>query len=290
MALIDEIRKGEGKTLEFKVKMPDNKKLVQSVIAFSNTAGGKILIGVKDETGEIIGIDDNAVFEMQDQIASIVYDNCNPYISPEIYSVNIEGKTILVVEVVRGNQKPYYHKAKGKEKGTYFRLGATNRIATLEQIQELERQRRNISYDEEICYDFEFSNVDILPLVKKFESIGKPIDEDKLRNLKLIKKEGDKVYPTNGLMILLGLFPHCAVKCARFKGNTMAVFTDKKEYEGDIFSILENTQSFILNHINLKGEILGLHRTDTYEIPVPAIREGLINALIHRDYTNQGRV
>lgn len=69
----------------------------------------------------------------------------------------------------------------------------------------------------------------------------------------------------------------------------MSVFTDKKEYSEDIFSILENTQSFVLNHINLKGEIKGLYRTDTYEIPVPAIREALINAVIHRDYVNQGR-
>lgn len=69
----------------------------------------------------------------------------------------------------------------------------------------------------------------------------------------------------------------------------MSVFTDKKEYGGDIFSMLENTQSFVLNHINLKGEIKGLYRTDTYEIPVPALREALINAIVHRDYVNQGR-
>lgn len=90
-------------------------------------------------------------------------------------------------------------------------------------------------------------------------------------------------------MIILGKFSHCVVKCARFKGTTMSVFTDKKEYDGDIFSILENTQSFVLNHINLRGEIKGLQRTDTYEIPVSALREALINAIIHRDYINRGR-
>ena len=115
------------------------------------------------------------------------------------------------------------------------------------------------------------------------------MNQDKLKNLKLIKEENDKVYPTNALMIILGKFWHCTIKCARFKGNIMSVFTDKKEYCADIFFILENTQSFVLNHINLKGEIKGLFRTDTYEIPVPAIREALINAVIHRDYVNQGR-
>lgn len=69
----------------------------------------------------------------------------------------------------------------------------------------------------------------------------------------------------------------------------MELFIDKKEYSGDIFTILENTQNFILNHINLRAEIKELYRTDTYEIPKVALREALINALIHRDYINKGR-
>jgi len=69
----------------------------------------------------------------------------------------------------------------------------------------------------------------------------------------------------------------------------MELFLDKKEYSGSIFDILENSLNFILNHINLRAEIKGLYRTDTYEIPIVALREALINALIHRDYINQGR-
>lgn len=76
------------------------------------------------------------------------------------------------------------------------------------------------------------------------------------------------------------------VKCARFKGVTIKTFIDKKEYRGNIFSALENTQNFILNHINLSAKIEGLYRTDSYEIPLIALREALINALIHRDYAN----
>jgi ATP-dependent DNA helicase RecG len=203
--------------------------------------------------------------------------------------VNIEGKLILVIEIVRGNLKPYFLKSQGKAEGTYIRIGATNRLADLDIIAELERQKRLISFDEEVCYDVTFDQLDISPLLQRFENIGKPLNEEKLRNLKLIKAENGKNYPTNALMILLGKFPHCTVKCARFKGNTMDVFIDKKEYGGDIFSILENTQSFVLNHINLKAEIEGLYRKETYEIPVVALRETLTNALIHRDYVNKGR-
>jgi len=283
-----EIQKGEGKILELKEKLPKNTNIAKTVIAFSNTGGGKLIIGVNDKR-EIVGIDDIALFEIQDKITSIISDQCSPNIIPEIYSVNIESKLVLVIEVVRGNLKPYFLKNQGKAKGTYIRIGATNRLADLENINELERQKRHIGFDEEICYETTFENLDCSPLLDRFKKNGKTLTTEKLENLKLVKTENSILYPTNALMILLGKFSHCAVKCARFKGTTMDIFIDKKEYTGDIFSILENTQHFILNHINLGAIINGLYRKEVYEIPEVAIREALVNALIHRDYVNGGR-
>ena len=288
MRLIEQISLGESKTLEFKQELPENKKIAKTVISFSNIAGGKLIIGVDDDRN-IVGIEEENIFELQDKIASIIYDNCTPNIIPEIYTVNCEGKLLLVVEVFRGNLLPYYLKSEGKNQGTYIRVGASNRKAEYENILELERQKRNIGFDEEVNYEIEFESLDLIPLYESFKSVGKTLDEKKLENLKLIKKESNKTYATNALLIILGAFSHTSVKCARFKGVTMDIFIDKKEYQSDIFSNLENTQNFILNHINLKGEIKALQRTDTYEIPLVALREALINAFIHRDYTNSGR-
>ena len=123
----------------------------------------------------------------------------------------------------------------------------------------------------------------------RFSAEGKPLTEEKLKNLKLIQEEQGTLYPTQGLMILLGRHPHVVTKCARFKGTDMSLFLDRKEYSGELFSQLEQAEAFIKNHINLRGEIKGLQRTDTFEIPEAALREALINAVIHRDYTNQGR-
>ncbi|UCS93208.1 putative DNA binding domain-containing protein [Echinicola marina] len=229
------------------------------------------------------------LFEIQDKIASIISDSCFPGIIPDIYSVNIDNKLVLVIEVVRGNQKPYYLKNKGWEEGCYIRIGATNRLADPTTIAELERQKHHISYDEEVYYDLELNKLDLSPLLDKFKQAGKPLNSEKLENLKLIKTSNDKIYPSNALMIILGKFPHCTIKCARFKGTTMETFIDKKEYSGDIFTALENTQNFVLNHINLQAEIKGLYREDKYEIPMVALREALVNAIIHRDYVNQGR-
>ena len=288
MTLKELINNGESKRVEFKEQLPKNESIVKTIISFSNTSGGKLIIGVTDNR-EIVGVSEDNIFELQDRITSLIFDRCYPNILPEIYTQNIEGKLLLVIEVFRGNLLPYYLKKDGKNNGTYIRVGASNRQASFDNIIELERQRRNISFDEEINYEVALSTLDLAPIYKVFEKVGKPLSREKLKNLKLIKEEYGKEYPTHGLLILLGYYPHCMVKCAKFKGVTMELFLDKKEYSGSIFDILENSLNFILNHINLRAEIKGLYRTDTYEIPVVALREALINALIHRDYINQGR-
>nr|WP_315018945.1 RNA-binding domain-containing protein [uncultured Campylobacter sp.] len=288
MKILDEIKNGESKILELKEKLPDNKSIAKTVIAFANTAGGKIIVGINDKL-KITGVDANSVYALKDKIVSVIFDSCSPDILPEIYTININGKLLLVIEIFRGNLMPYFLKSEGKSDGVYIRVGATNRKASPQIIEELQRHKRYVSFDEEINYDITVREPDMLPIKARFAKIGKTLNDEKLRNLKLIKTDRGITYPTNALLILLGKFPHCTVKCARFKGVTMETFIDKKEYRGNIFSVIENTQSFILNHINLSAKIEGLYRTDSYEIPIVALREALINALIHRDYANFGR-
>lgn len=288
MNLFAQIEQGENKTLELKSQLPQYEQIAKTVLAFANTSGGKLVIGVSDNR-EIIGINEETIFTLKDQITSIIFDRCYPAILPEIYSVNLQGKLLLVVEVFRGNLLPYYLKAEGKNKGTYLRIGASNRKADFDHILELERQKYNQSFDEELCREENFASLDLSPLNVRFSALGKQLNEEKLKNLKLIQMENSIFYPTQGLMILLGKYPHVVTKCARFKGVDMSLFLDRKEYSGDLFSQLEQVEAFVKNHINLRGEIKGLQRTDTYEIPEEALREALINAVIHRDYVNQGR-
>jgi len=288
MTLLEQIQQGETKTLELKETLPTVADLAKTIIAFANTSGGKLIIGVNDNR-EVIGLGDNDIFAIQDKITAIIYDRCYPNILPEIYTANIEDRLVLIIEIFRGNLLPYYLKKYGKNNSTYIRIGATNRKAEFENIIELERHRSNISFDEEINYETELETLDLTPIQSKFAAIGKVCDTDKLKNLKLLKEEHGKTYPTNALLIVLGIFEHVVIKCSRFKGKTMDVFLDKKEYTGDLFTQLENTENFIKNHIHLKGEINGLQRTDTYEIPIVAIREALVNAVVHRDYSNRGR-
>lgn len=285
--LLKEIYQGESKTLEFKRELPKGDQLAKTLIAFANTSGGKLVIGVTD-TREIIGVSGN-VFELMDQVASQVHSQCLPTLLPSIYLETLNNKTLLIIQVSRGSQMPYYLKNKGRDAGTLVRIGATNRQASIDMIHELERQRLNQSFDEQASWEAELDELDLSPIKAAFAKEGKKLNEQQLYTLKLIKKEHEQVRPTHGLLILLGFYEHVEIKCARFKGNNMAVFLDKKEYGGDLFSQLEQAILFIKNHLHLRAEVLGLQRTDTYELPIPAIREALLNAIIHRDYSNFGR-
>lgn len=164
MSILEEIKQGESKTLEFKEKLPNSQGIAKSIIAFSNTTGGKLIIGL-DDKGSIKGIEDD-IFELQDRVSSIISDNVYPNVIPNIYLQNIDGKIILVIEVFRGTLLPYYFKSHGKTEGVYIRIGATNRKASMENIIELERQRSNITFDEEINLNYKIDDLDLKELEK----------------------------------------------------------------------------------------------------------------------------
>ena len=283
------VKNGENKTIEFKEIIPNSKKISQTAVAFANGAGGKILIGITDDR-KIVGIDEKQdIFRIIDDLNTIIYDSCYPNINADIYTENKDNKTILVIEVFPGNLKPYYIKSMGKENGVYIRIGASNRKASYENILELERQRRNITFDEEIDWDLEYGDLNLDFLKKKFKENGKDFSEEKLLNLGLIKKDGNDLKVTRGFGIILGLYENTNINCARFKGKTMDIFLDKKEFTGDIFSKIENIQMFLSNHLNISSKFENFQRKDILEIPMLALREGIINAIVHRDYSNQGR-
>ena len=178
------ISHGENKVVEFKEQFTND--LYKTVIAFSNTAGGKILIGVNDKR-EIIGLNDDInIFDLKDSIVNHIDDRCTPSIFPDIYTVYVSDKVICVIDIKKGQDLPYFEKNKGKELGTYMRIGSTNRIVELEAIEELERQKRHIGFDELVRKDYVFEDLDLRPLYTKFKEIGKDLKQSDLLNLKLI--------------------------------------------------------------------------------------------------------
>ena len=287
--LKDEIEKGESRRLEFKEKFSSQHHgIAKTAISFSNGAGGKIIIGIKDKTKEIIGLPEDDLLDLPDAISNIIYDQCYPNIIPEIFIENLKGKNILVIEIFPGNLKPYYLKSKGKLKGTYIRIGATNRLADEEMILELERQRRNISFDEEILYDYDVNKLDFEKLKADiYKYTGKNINKHDLLTLKLAREEHNNIYPTRAGILLAGkgnFFEYARIKCAMFKGTDMNEFIDQKEFGGYLYTQVESAMNFAKTYIAKSGIIKELQRKDQYEVPLIAIRESLVHPVRYNEH------
>ncbi len=285
MLFVEKIKNGENRFLELKKELPEKLQIAKTAIAFANGAGGEIVVGV-DDNKEIIGLTEEQLDDFPDKITTIINDNCSPFIIPDIQKMTIDNKPILIVKIYPGSAKPYFIKKLGRDNGTIIRVGATNKLADNSVFQAMERERNNIFYDEEINYQYPISAFDFNKFHSDFNKYSKKtLTETDYLNLKLIQIEQDKQFLTNGAVLLAGLEDKCIVKCARFKGTDMTIFIDKKEYGGFLYEVVENVIAFIKNHLNLHGQVYEIQRIDEYELSIQAIREAVINAIVHRDYT-----
>ena len=116
----DELFSGESKNIEYKVVVPDkSEKYMKTVVAFANTQGGRLVIGIDDKTHQVVGVDNDSLFQAMDALTNAISDSCEPQIIPDIGPQTVDGKTVIVITVEAGKNRPYYIKAQGKAKGTY---------------------------------------------------------------------------------------------------------------------------------------------------------------------------
>ncbi len=153
----------EGRRIEFKESLPTVSDRAKIVVACANDAGGELFIGIKNEPREITGIAEDDVMALEEQISNLIHAHCYPVIIPEISFHGIEGKRFIKVQIYRGRNLPYYLTSKGKLAGTYIRVGSSNRLADVEIIVALERQRRNISFDSELVHDKALTDISLEP-------------------------------------------------------------------------------------------------------------------------------
>ena len=296
---------GEGKNIEFKQELPSkHEKFLKDIIAFANTSGGKTIIGIVDETKEVVGIGDQSPFKMSDAISTMISDACTPLIENDIYPQTVEGKTVLVVEVFPGKQRPYYLANKRKEDTTYIRVNGTSRPADPITLRELELEGSNVSYDSMQDIGMEYDEGKTLGLCKTVKDIAlsncetedeksaiKDMTVGKLVDMGVLCKKGNAVVPTHAFSLLTENKSRFAkIQCATFKGNVRDEFIDKKEFEGPIYEQLEAAYQFVLRHINIGAKVDGLYRKDVYELPIKSIRELIANAVVHRSYLAESKI
>ena len=287
---------GESKNIEYKVTLPDkSEKYVKTIVAFANTQGGKLVVGVDDKTHEIVGVENEILFQLMDGIANAVSDSCMPQIIPDIEPQTVDEKTVIIVSVEAGKNRPYYLKSKGKENGTYIRVAGTSRQAFPEKIRELEMEGARISWDELTCVGYPVSKEVTEKLCSDIESFRekagmteRSVKKEQLINWKILKQSEGQLLATNAYVLLTSdYFPFSKTQCAVFKGTDRAVFLDKREFTGPIYTQIEEAVDFVLRNIRLGATIDGLVRKEKYELPPEAIREMIINAHCHRNLLDE---
>lgn len=296
---------GEGKHVEFKAEIPKkHEKFLKDIIAFANTSGGKTIVGVEDETGEVIGLGEQNPFKLSDAISNMISDSCTPQIYTEITAKTIDEHTILEVEVFPGVTRPYYLKSVGKEGSAYIRINGTSRPAGEFQLKELEMEGMHVSYDTlwEIGQRFDETATNHLmdEMYHTALSNSKTQEEkaalheltiEKLEDFGILRKEEGNYVPTRAFTLLTEPRERYEkIQCALFKGTDRVDFIDRKEFFGPIQKQIEEAHQFVLRHTNKGAVIDGLYRQDVYELPVSAIREIITNAVLHRSYVDQASI
>lgn len=284
------LKKEEGKTLEFKENVSSLLGIVKTVVAFANTAGGTLVIGVEDATKKVVGLADPLADEMR--VINKIADSVEPLLTPYIEIQTYRKKAVILIQVPF-IPCPYQLKKDGKLV-TYVRFGSSNRIADDDMIDTIKSLARNTTFDEKPCAAATKNELDWQAIKTTFATQHKKMDENKAKSIGIITTQTGSEHPSNGGVLLFGknrstLFPDAHVRCVRFLGTTRGDETlDHREIHGYLPNIVDELLHFIRKNSAVYSKIGSKTRINTPQYPVSAVREAIINALVHTDYAIKG--
>jgi ATP-dependent DNA helicase RecG len=282
----------ESSRIEFKKELPKNEQILKTLIGFCNQFGGKLIIGV-DDSGKILGISEEVQRKAMEYLEKSVYESCAPPILPQVYTRRFADRTVLVIQVSSGMNKPYYQVSKGLDKGTYIRLGRSTMRANADMIEELKWQSRGRTFDELPLYHASESdlNENALKLYLRSRTLENEsiITNDTLLSYKILVEQHGKLYPTNAGLLCFGrdpqhFFSEAFIICSRFKGDSGRDALATLDCSGSLIEQFRQAIDFIVKHLERSSHVKGIVREEQLEIPEAALREVLLNALIHRNY------
>ena len=285
----DLVSKPEGKTLEFKRNLSSPKPLMKTLVAFANSAGGTIVLGVTDDR-QVIGVDQP--FDEEERLCNLIADSISPRLVPNVEMTTFRDKTLLVIEVYPSGQRPHWLKAEGPDNGVYVRLGSTNRQADRELIAELRRSVEGTGFDEMVMPDLSVNDLDISAAQLLFGEF-RVLNEKSLITLKLLKQYQGRLAPTKGAVLLFGKerlmhFPDAWIQCGRFFGTEKIDIFDHIEIDQPLPKAVDEVMLFLKKHAFRGADLSEIRRKDVWSIPIGILREVIINALVHTDYSQRG--
>lgn len=297
MKITNIIGSNESTTIEWKPSLSQINDIIETVVAFANTEGGKVFVGVS-KTGKIIGIQIGK--DTIENLTNKISQNTDPKVHPKITIKKISDKEIIVIEVKKYSDKLTL--AFGKP---YIRVGKSTMKMSKNEYENmiLEKHKNKLQFDIGICKNITFKDINkekLKEFLKKAHiERGLAINpsssiEEILMRLKLLQNR--KI--TNSAVLLFAnnpqdFFIQAKVKCVRFKGTGVTgTMIDMKDIGGNLFEQVLEVEKFIFNHISLTSWIEEgkIERQEKWEYPPKAIREALTNAVVHRDYRSSSKV
>ena len=266
----------ESETVELKAEVVSD--ICKEIIAFANTKGGTLYIGVQDD-GQIIGV--NNADRVTLQISNMVRDSIKPDVTMFVgYKTQEEnGRQVVAVTVQKGTDRPYYLGSKGlKPSGVYVRNGTSTDPATDTAIRKMIKETDGDTFEDMRSLE---QNLTFEAATELFAKCNVPFDDSKMRTLGLVSPDG--IY--SNVAMLLSDQCSITVKAATFTGTEKVNFHDRREFTGSLFRQMEEIYAYLDLRNSTKSTIEGLYRNDLRDYPEEALREALMNSLVHRDYS-----
>jgi len=286
----------EGETLEFKQGMSSSSDVAKLVTAFYNTRGGTIVFGVEDETRRLVGV--TSPQGIEEGITNILRARCSLDVMPSIELVSYQGMEFVVVTCPQGARKPYLVSG---ETRPHVRVGSSNREAQDEQVRRLYIEGSEGGFEALPCRDAiaaDLSEALIAAYVRQREETSdQPLGlswEEVLRGLGCVVEQGETWGPTNAGVMLFAEEPQCfigqaEVTCVRFKGKDVVSYVDRRDLRGPLYQLVDDAEQFIYRHMKVGRRIEGFAGVEHREYPEEAVREVIVNAVVHRDYSRRGQ-
>lgn len=290
MNLLENLKRPEGKTLEFKRDLSSPGGVLRTLVAFANTAGGVLLIGVEDGSRQVRGV--TAPLDVEERLASMISDSIVPRLLPDLEILPWRSTHLLAVQVHPSPSRPHHLKREGPAAGAYVRVGSTNRRADREMLEEMKRFARGESYDEQAVPEFDSEAIDFRAASVSFAALRK-LKKSDLETLRLVTRHQGRQVPTIGGLLLFGRdrarhFPDAWIQAGRFGGTDKTHIVDQLEIHSYLVEAVEAAIAFVQKHSQHGVEIGAVRRTARWSLPPVALREAVINAVAHADYAQRG--
>jgi len=277
----------ESKILQFNERLDDYSRLIETVTAFKNTQGGTLIIGIRDIDREIIRLTVNEINRYHQEIPQVIVDTIVPQIAVDLYEQHIGGKTCVTIRVFPGPQKPYFIKKLGHPGGVFIRFGSHNRKADSYAIEELSHLRNRIRYEQQPCVQISYEDLskDLLGL------IFTPCDQTILLGGGYgISEESGRTIPNVAGTLLFypfhqNIIAESGVEISQYAGKDKQQLIKKELFTGGIIPMLDSAFSYLSTIVGTHYELKGMvKRPVDHEIPLEAICEALVNAVVRRAY------